>query len=284
MAAPGSVLINQSVGEALRFVRENVRFIALVAALGAGGATLLSGAIMGLPALGVIGLIASGFLQALVYAAFTAAVLYGAGAVPPRLVGDGLRVWAAMAILGFFLFIVFTVISIPVLITMFAGPLAPYTEELAAAGQDQAAVMSVMTRFAEENPTALLAVALFYCAIWILLTSRLYLAAPASVDQGRVRVFDTWKWTKGAMLRIVGARLLLLLPANIFVGALGYLIGRGLGIDTMNMGAMASAAAANPIGTLAYTFMSGFLTLALFSALEAGLSASLYRGLRPQSS
>lgn len=282
MAEAGKVPVRQSVGAALRFVRENWRFLAVISAMGAGASALITAFSMAMPALGIFAALAQGAAQACVYGAFTAATLYGAGAVRARWTGDGLRVWGAMAIVFFFLFIVFTVITIPVLITLFAGPLSRYLADLQTAGEDQAAVLAVLTRFAEENPGVLLAVALFYLGVWLLLTSRLYLSAPASVDLGRILVFETWKWTKGAMLRIAGARLLLLLPANILVGALGYIVGRLVGLDTLNMGAMAEAATANPTATLIYTSIASFLTFALYSALEAGLSTYLYLGLKPE--
>lgn len=282
MAEAGRVPVQQSVGVALRFVRENWRFLAVVSAIGACASALITAFTMVVPALGIFAALAQGIAQACVYGAFTAAALYGAAGVPQRWTADGWRVWGAMAIVFFFLLIVFTVITIPVLITLFAGPLSRYLSDLQAAGEDQAAVVAVMARFAEENPGVLLAVTLLYLGVWLLLTSRLYLAAPASVDQGRILVFDTWKWTKGAMLRIAGARLLLLLPANVLVGALGYIVGRLVGLDTLDMGAMAEAATANPTATLIYTTIASFFTFWLYSALEAGLSSYLYMGLKPE--
>jgi len=124
-------------------------------------------------------------------------------------------------------------------------------------------------------------VTLFYGAVWMLLTSRLYLAAPASVDQRRVLSLETWAWTKGSVLRITAARLLLLAPANILVGAIGHLIGRALGMNTLDPASVAALAAANPAGYLVYILIAAFLSFALFSSLEAGLSSYLYRGLKP---
>jgi hypothetical protein len=279
--AETAVPVRQNVGAALRFVRENIGFIAMVSAIGAALTAVIS--LLGLqaPQLSLLTGLASGVAQAFIYAAFVGACLFGAGAVRSRWAADGGRVWAAMAIIGFFLFIVFFVLSIPVMIVLFSGPLAPYLSELQDAGSDQAAVMQVMTRFAQENPGALLVTTLFYAAVWFYLTSRLYLAAPATVDQQRILSFETWKWTRGSTLRIIGARLMLLLPANIFVGAIGYLVGRLFGIDTMSPAASVETVAANPIGFTVYAFVATFVTLALYSAMEAGLSTYLYRGLKP---
>lgn len=265
-----------AIGAALRFTRANARFIAVVALLGAGLTTLVAALGLSSPPLGLLAGLASGVVQAFVYAGLVGAVLYGAGAVPTRIGGDGGRVWAAMAVVAFFLFIVFFIITIPVMITLFAGPLASFLPELEQAGADQEAVLAVMTRFAEANPGVLLLVLLFYSAIWLLLTSRLYLAAPASLEARRILTFETWAWTKGAMLRIAGARLLLLVPANILAGAVGYVFGRLVGVD-----AFAPTAASNVGGFLAYVFVASFATFALYSALEAGLSSALFRNLKP---
>jgi hypothetical protein len=281
MSEAGKVPVYQSIGGALRFVRENWRFLAIVSAIGAVAITLITAFSLASPMFGIFAALAQGVAQAFVYAAFMAAALYGTGAVRARWTSDGWRVWGAMAIVFFFLFIVFTLVTIPVLITLATGPLSRYAGDLESAGQDQSAVMGVMTRFAEENPGVLLALTLFYLAVWLLLTSRLYLAAPASLDQGRILVFDTWKWTKGAMLRIAGARLLLLVPANVLVGAFGYFVGRAVGINTFDMASVADAATSNPAGTLIYALLTGFMTFILYTALEAGLSVYLYLGLKP---
>ncbi|PZO50580.1 MAG: hypothetical protein DCF16_12885 [Alphaproteobacteria bacterium] len=275
--------VRDCVGAALRFVRENLRFVATVAGVGALGTGVIAAAAAAVPQIGLLTSIASTVLQAFVYAALTAAMLFGAAAVRGRLVGDGGRVWLAMAIIGVLMGIVIFVVSIPVVITLIAGPLGPYAGELQTAGSDQAAVMTVMLRFMQENPVAVLLVTLFFFAVWFLLTSRLYLAAPASVDQKRVMTFETWSWTKGNMLRIVGARLMLLVPAYLLTFALSYLIGYGFGIDPTNAAAIAAVAMANPVAFLVYATASAFVTFVLYNALEAGLSAAIYRALKPAS-
>lgn len=280
MAPAEGFSVNYSVGASLRFVRENLRFVAVAAAIGAAAITALTSAAMAIPALSFPLNLATGLVQAFVYAALTAAVLFGPGAARGRLLGDGVRVWAAMAVIAFFLFIVLFVLSIPVFGVLLAGPLAPFMGDLERAGTDQAAVMEVMTRFAEANPALLLGLALGYGALVLLITSRLYLAAPASVEAGRILTFETWAWTKGAMFKIAAARLMLLLPANIFAGALGYLFGMAIGVNAMSPAATQSGA---PLFLL-YVFVAGFLNTALYVALEAGLSAAIYRTLKPNQS
>lgn len=267
-------LMRDSIGAALRFAVDNWRFVAVVAAAGAVGSTIFTLPTLNPanPGVGLLGLMMSGFVRAFAYAALLGAFLFGVQAVRARIVQDGWRVWSAMAVIGFFLFILFTVLSIPAMIIVASGPLAPYGDALQQAGSDQAQVMAVMTRFAQENPTTVLMLTLFFGTIWYGVTSRLYLAAPATVDQGRILTFETWRWTKGALFQIVGARLILLFPAFVLSFAFSMLVARLLGVagGTASMGA-----------AVVYMFASSFVSFAFVVALEAGLSSALYRALKP---
>lgn len=279
--AEGAVPVRESVGAALRYVRENVRFIALVGAIFAAVSTLISGFTLAVPSAGVFTMVANGIVQAFCYGALVAGALYGVGAVRARWAQDGWRVWAAMVVVGFFMAIVILVFSLPVSIILAAGPMARYAGDLQAAGSDQAQVMEIAMRFVEQNPMTVLIVMLFYGILWLLLTSRLYLAAPASIDAGRVLTFETWKWTKGAVLRISWARMMLLIPAYILMFALTMLLGRLFGFNLMDGASLAAAVSANPVGVIVFEFISSFLALALYASLEAGLSSYLYLGLKP---
>jgi hypothetical protein len=149
-----------------------------------------------------------------------------------------------MAIIGLFLFLVLLVGMFPGVMLLAMGPLAPYANELQAAGEDQAAAMAIMTRFMQENPLPILIFVIVYLGIWLLLTSRLYLAAPATVDRDRILSFDTWRWTKGNALRIAFARLMLLGPAYVLVMTLAFIVGQALGVDVLAPAASAANARA----------------------------------------
>lgn len=283
MPQPPANLLRDSVGLATRFVREQWRFVLAVSAIAAAAIAALSALSELAPLASILSSLGAGFLQSALYAAFIGAALIGADAVRRRWVGDGLRVWAAMIVIGFFLFIVFFALSLPVSMVLFAGPLARYTTELQSAAGNSAQVMSIFARFANENPGPVLIAALIFFAVWMLLTSRLYLAAPATVERQRIQTFETWSMTRGLMLKILWARLTLLAPAYIFVFALSNIVGRGLGVNTLDVAAMTAAAESNSLGFVAYVLLSGFIAFALYSSLEAALSAYLYRALRPPS-
>ena len=277
----GAVPVRESVGAALRYVRENVRFIASIALIYAVVSTLIAGLTLSVPQLGVVTMVANGVVQAFCYGALTAGALFGVDAVRSRWPRDGWRIWSSMVVVGFFMTIVMFVITIPVTIALVAGPLGSYAADLQAAGSDQDAVMRIMIRFVEENPLAILVTALFFFVVWLLLTSRLYLAAPASVDAGRTLTFETWKWTKGATLRITWARFMLLVPAYALMFALTALLGRVFGFNVLDGASLQAAVAANPIGVIIFEFITSFIVLGLYASLEAGLSAYLYKGLKP---
>jgi hypothetical protein len=278
MTAPAQVPILQSVGAAPRFVMSQWRSVATFAAFGALATAALAAIAVGTPFLGIVISILTSGVQAAVYTLFIAGFLsLGTGGWLQR----ALTVWGAMIVIAFFLFIVLFVISFPATIVLFAGPLGAYTADLQAAGTNQDEVMKVMVRFVEEQPGAIALTLLFFGAVWMYLTSRLYLAAPATAEQGRVLTFETWKWTKGATLRIIAARLMLLAPAYVLVTALAYVVGGLFGIDAFDPASLAAAAQGNVVLFLIYVALRAFATLALYSSLEAGLSSYLYRGLKP---
>ena len=275
------VPIQASVGAALAGVRQNLGFIAMVSLIGAVALTLIAAASLSTPLLSIFTSVGATIARAFVYTAFIGAALSGAASVRGRIGADGWRVWAAMVVVGFFMCIVMFVLAIPGMIALVAGPMAAYVPDLERAGSNNAAVLEIMARFVQEQPLALLSFALFYFVVWLLLTSRLYLAAPASADQGRILTFETWAWTKGSTLRIVATRVLLLGPAWVLVGAIDMLTGRLLGFDTFDPMAAAAIAQSNPVIFLAYAFVTTFVTLFVYASLEAQLSTYLYRGLKP---
>lgn len=275
--ADGKVPVLESVGAATRTFAQNWRFAAIAGALTAAGATALTLLTASAPALALVFTVLTTLLQAYVYAALIGAALNGPGSVLSRLGADGGRIWAAMAIIGFLLTIVVILYTIfAAIVLAFGAPEA--VTELGAAGQDQAAVMAAFGAFAEEEWGLCLFLALAFIAVWMLLTSRLFVSAPATYDAQRILTFETWKWTKGNMLRITAARALLLFPTYAVLFAITWGISGAVGIDPMD-----PTTAQNNMAVYAgVTFFSQFLGVAAYSALEAALSSYLYRGLRPQ--
>jgi len=192
-----------------------------------------------------------------------------------RLASDSARVGVAMTMLGALCVIVFVMITFVAMSVL----LAPYGEQVKAAGEDSAAVQAIMERALQSQPEAMSWMSVFAAVLLFALTTRFYLAAPASIDRRRIVLFDSWKMTRGNLLRITGARLLLLGPAFIFVSALQTLVAMAVGAPAGDPAALIGYASANPVGFGGFYTVSIFLQVSVYSALEAGLSASFYRAL-----
>lgn len=274
MTAPGRLPIRDSIGAALRFARGNWRFVLGVAALGAGAHTLalagLGSNLLWFPALIAV--------SGAVHAVLTRAALSGAPGAASTLAGDTGRTIAAGAMVGFFAAIIVLVL----LYVSMAVLIAPYVEEAKGLLEDQAGLRALMERAVREQPAVLSWTLAIGALILLALTSRFYYAAPASIERGRILVFESWRSTKGAMWRVIAARIVLLGPALVLVGALQTLAGMVVGVNGADPAAMAAQAEANPLAFLTFYGAVQFLQIAIYTSLEAGLSASLYRAFQQQ--
>lgn len=265
--------VQDSVGTALHFVRSNWRNIAVIAVIGALAATTAQMVGSLAPTLPFLTVAAVLLLNALIYAVFIGLALRGQ---PLRFVwAEGVRLFAAMAVIAFFFCIVGFVLAMVGGIILLAGPYAPYLQEVSRASGDQAAVNQLLMRMWIQNPWPIVLLCAFYFAVWFYLSTRLYLAAPATIDRGRILTFETWSWTKNAALKIAGARAMLVGPAFVLSFALTYLIGRAAGVDLFN----ANTPAPQPAAALAYAIISAFISYLVSDAISAGLSTALYRDL-----
>lgn len=265
--------VRDSIGEALRFTREHWRFVLTVAGLGA----LAQVAALMLGILPFVMLAALVFVSAAIYAALTRAALSGPASVRAHAAGDTGRVAGAGAIVGGFGAIVALVTAYVAMAVL----IAPFAEEAQGLKEDRAALEALMQRAVSEQPQVILWALVIGGVLLLLITSRLYLSAPASVDRARVSVFESWTWTKGNLLRIAGARVALLGPAMIFAGALQSLVGMGLGLGMADPVALAQSAQAKPALFIVFYALAQFMQIGVFTALEAGLSTAIYRRLAP---
>jgi hypothetical protein len=266
--------VQDSVGTALHYLRSNWRAIAVTSSVGALATTAVQMAGGLAPTLPLLTVAAVLFLSALIYAVFLGLALRGA---PARFVwSDGVRLFAAMAVVGFFLVIVAFVLTMLGLVVLLAGPYASFVQEIERVGSDQAAVSQILLRMWMENPWPVLVLTLLYVAVWFYLTTRLYLAAPATLDRGRILTFETWSWTKHAAVKVMGARAMLVGPAFVLTFALTYLLARAAGLDLFNVN---QAATAQPAAALAFAILSAFINFFVSDGVSAGLSTALYRDL-----
>ena len=262
--------IRDSVGAALRFVRENIRLVLLAATM----AALTQGviAMLGVSLVWIVAVVAGTLLA---YAAYVSTALDASAPVTSGLPGNAGRLAGAMAMVGFFLAMVFFVV------TFFAmtAVIAPYQAQVQAAGEDEAAVRAIMETAMAENGDVMRMSMLFGALLVFALTTRFYVVAPATVDRKRITVFESWRMTRGNFLRIAGARLLLLAPAFILAWALQTLIARLVGAPSGDPIQALQYSQASPVGFAVFYTVSLFVQLAVVSSLDAGLSANIYRRL-----
>jgi hypothetical protein len=224
--------------------------------------------------------ILSGLGMALFIAPAIRASLGEPATVSAQSVALSLKLFAAMVVIGFFLTIVFLVAAIPGLIVV-GMTFAPFQSELEAANGDVQASMELLQKVFSANAGPLLAVILVDAAVWMALTSRLYLCAPASVAENRVATFETWRWTQGNLLRISAARLLTLIPAALATTLIQAAVTSLLGVSASDPAKVAAIAAADPVRFAIAGFITSFVSLVIYGGCEAALSTYLYRGLKP---
>jgi hypothetical protein len=112
---------------------------------------------------------------------------------------------------------------------------------------------------------ALLVLVTLVIAIYVAV--RLFMISPATAGERRMVMFQTWSWSRGNVLQILGAICLTTIPAFLIVSILGDLVVRlTLGIS--------------PLLGFSADVIVGFLG-ALANIPVLALGAHLYKGLRP---
>lgn len=177
-----------------------------------------------------------------------------------------------------FVFAVYWLAVLIVVMTLFAAAVQAMgvtQAQLEAIGSDFPRMQEIGQQALATGPGQLVLWALGLSLVGLVfLLTRLTLFAPATVLEGRVLTFRTWGWTRGETVRIFAAGALVIVPLFLASFALGLVLAAGLGAAFGGGGA-----------SMAQLF--GFnLGLALPMTLLAtpamvGLSAYLYRGLRP---
>jgi hypothetical protein len=185
---------------------------------------------------------------------------------------DGVAVFSGVGVVGFFLFLALIAANVAANAILFA----PFMEELQGAENDPAAMQAMAERVMTENPLGVILAFFVFALVTLLLTSRLYLAGPESVAAHRGRSFETWAWTKGNMFRIIGARLLLLVPAYVLASLVGI-------VAAGPFGALFSLGSAEPsaLGVAVGLGVLSGVQAVVHHGLEAHLAVVLHKGLRP---
>lgn len=267
MPAPaGKVPVLESARAGITFVGAEWRAL-LRPMFGGAGALFLAAALLPTAALPAVLVFFVGVTAA--YGAFLRQALGVATGGLQAFGVDVGRLLGSAAIVGFFVLLLMLVAGMAGGVALMTQ-LAPYEAQLAQVQGDLAATNTILMGAYEENPTPFLILTALYVLVFYAVTSRLYLTAPATIADKRVRTFETWPWTKGSLLRIAAARFVLLVPLNFLAMMIAQLGGP----------IAAAAGPAAPFAAFAFLMILTLMLMALLAA-EAGLSAFLYRGLKP---
>lgn len=116
--------------------------------------------------------------------------------------------------------------------------------------------------------TGLACLPLLLGLLWV--WTRLALVGAATIGEGRILVFETWAWTKGNALRLLGAIALLALPL-------------GLAAELVKLVAprLAGGESAPAFLAIPALYVGAFASLFLVTGPLAGQAGYFYRGLKP---
>jgi hypothetical protein len=173
--------------------------------------------------------------------------------------------------------------ALPLLLIIFIamfGLAAILMPDLRASGmtpEQATADQAFMTSLAQKHAGPIVSIFLAALILIAWISLRLVLAAPATIDSGKIKVWSTSTWTKGNVWRIFGAILMLLAPITILMLVIQSIAALAVGVNPEQ--AQAGTAAPTPSVAI-YGFIYG-LTTGVSLAPMAGLASYLYKGLRP---
>jgi len=175
-------------------------------------------------------------------------------------------------LIGVGLLLLFLVV-ICLALAIFAGFVIAAAAGLSSMFDPEMSPESLMEALGPGGQAAMSLLILTLLAVLIFLSTRLVLAAAATVARKQVVVFQTWPLTKGEFWRILAAVILVNIPA-ILAGIVAALVA------SLLVGDGDATALPLPVAVIAAA-IPGVVSAFIVLPLSAGLTAYLYRGLRP---
>ena len=150
-----------------------------------------------------------------------------------------------------------------------------------AVGQDPAALVAAL---GPGGGAILTIVGLLALAGVLWFYARLALAAPATIGEGRMMAFRTWRWTRGNGWLILGAIVLVTFPLSVATGIVSALVQGLTQTPLSDPAALLSDGELlrSPFLIAEVVGFQGFLNTLVVGLSSVGVTACLYTGLRPQ--
>ncbi len=127
---------------------------------------------------------------------------------------------------------------------------------------------AILEALGENGATAMSLFILIMFAIFVYLSARLYMINAAAIGEKRIVLFQTWSWSRGNILRLIGAMILTVLPVML-IGSVAADLLRAIVPPT------AGIVAVLLVSTL-LAFVGAVTTIPVVA-----LGAIFYKGLRP---
>jgi hypothetical protein len=195
---------------------------------------------------------------------FLAPTGLAAGADEIRLLGAGLAMACLFIPLG-------GLVALVLWIALFSKIVTSEAAMQALLNDPEAMNKAIVEALGEGGAMALSLFLMLVMAIFIVLVARLYMINAATIGERRIVLFQTWSWSRGNVLRMIGAMILTVLPVML--------------IDNIVQTIAVSFLVAIPEGS---RFMPGLLASAIVAFASAmttipvaALGAVFYKGLRP---
>lgn len=130
---------------------------------------------------------------------------------------------------------------------------------------------AIVAAVGEGGAAALSLFIMFMFAVFIVLAARLYMVNAATIGERRMVIFQTWSWSNGNVLRLLGAMILTVLPIMLIDSF----------VDTLGVAILSSMGEGREVVSwllvrTAITFVGAMTTIPV-----AALGAIFYKGLRP---
>ena len=223
--------------------------------------------------------LAAGLLQTPVLAAyFRRAASRGATPLALKLGADELNL-ASVTLAVTFLFLILALVALFVLGFALAALASRAGIDMnALQAMDPAeAQKRIVAAIGRDGQLFVVGMVVACAAVFLWFSARLALSYPATVAEGRMQVFSTWRWTKGNATSVAACLLLVAIGAvalyMLAMAPFALLIRAVFGEAALTM-------PANP-GYWILSYLSSAAVLALVHAPYAAMLAYLYRGLRP---
>lgn len=265
VATSGKVPVSECASASWRFFADNWQKFLPAALVAAGFSTL--GSLVGGPTLA--GLILGSVIVAVADLAFSASVLRKAvrneyaGVAGLQMGADEVRL-VGVALCSFLILLPAVFVFGLMFSFAMAGRLVSAGVDPAATEIDPEVLNKVMIETLSTPAGAAAAVALV--AIIIFVSARLVMTNAATIGERKIVFLQTWGWSKGNVLRVLGAMVLTALPVVLVSLILGILL--------------APLQSANAAGAVVISYVRTLVGMIASIPLIA-LGAHLYKGLRP---